>query len=192
MRLISRIEGDRRNWHVELRKVTRRERVSRRYSTVFGKKQEPSTIGRAIKSRRRGREKERDIAGGNRRGSCSWRRYASHETKLIEKKQFVEGRRGEEEEEEVKVLRQWRRRGGRPPERINTTLARRSNERVFRGSPNPIQEKKEKGGGRGFARLAVARMNNQTRRGRRREGRTITGALLSTLPSPLPPVETDY
>lgn len=102
---------------------------------------------RAIKGRRRGREKERDIAGGNRRGSCSWRRYASHETKLIEKKQFVEGRRGEEEEEEeVKVLRQWRRRGGRPPERINTTLARRSNERVFRGSPNPIQEKKEKGG----------------------------------------------
>lgn len=67
-------------------------------------------------------------------------------TKLIEKKQFVEGRRGGEEEEEVKVLRQWRRRGGRPPERINTTLARRSNERVFRGSPNPIQEKKERGG----------------------------------------------
>lgn len=51
-----------------------------------------STIGRAIKSREE-RERERDIAGGNRRGSCSWRRYASHETKLIEKKQFVEGRR---------------------------------------------------------------------------------------------------
>lgn len=131
-----------------------------------------STIGRAIKSREE-REKERDIAGGNRRGSCSWRRYASHETKLIEKKQFVEGRR-EGGEEKVKVLRQWRRRG-RPPERINTTLARRSDERVFRGSPSSRKKKRRKGEGTGFARLAVARMNNQTRRGRWREWRWTGG-----------------
>lgn len=130
-----------------------------------------SAIGRAIKSR--GRERERDIAGGNRRGSCSWRRYASHETKLIEKKQFVEGRRGRRRRwkycgsggEEAGLLKE-----SIPPSLVAAT-------REFFAARHPVEKKKEEKGreGTGFARLAVARMNNQTRRGRWREWRWTGG-----------------
>lgn len=39
-------------------------------------------------------EREKERYRGWQSSSCSWRRYASHETKLIEKKQFVEGWEG--------------------------------------------------------------------------------------------------
>lgn len=104
-----------------------------------------SAIGRAIKSR--GRERERDIAGGNRRGSCSWRRYASHETKLIEKKQFVEGRRGRR--------RRWKYCGsggeeaGLLKESIPPSLVAATREFfAARLTPSSRKKKKKKRGGR--------------------------------------------
>lgn len=117
------------------------------------------------------REGARKRYRGRQSSSCSWRRYASHETKLIEKKQFVEGKKEEGEgggggggestaAEEEK----------RPPERINTTILARRREffaaRLTLSGLKEKEKKKRRGGGTGFARLAVARMNNQTRRGR--------------------------
>lgn len=98
----------------------------------------------------RNKSQECDWAGNQESGKRERKRYRGRQSSwelLVEairvprnevnRKEAI-CRRKEGEEEKVKVLRQWRRRG-RPPERINTTLARRSDERVFRGSPNPIQ-----------------------------------------------------
>lgn len=153
-----------------------------------------SAIGRAIKSR--GRERERDIAGGNRRGSCSWRRYASHETKLIEKKQFVEGRRGRRRRwkycgsggEEAGLLKE-----SIPPSLVAAT-------REFFAARHPVEKKKEEKGrerdsrGSPWREWIIKRGEEDEGSGGGREdnnGSPFVHTSLLCIPLPSP-VETDY
>lgn len=156
---------------ISTRKTEERDqKLARRTSRNHDDSREVQFLGR-------NKSQEYDWAGNQESGKRERKRYRGRQSSwelLVEairvprnevnRKEAI-CRRKEGEEEKVKVLRQWRRRG-RPPERINTTLARRSDERVFRGSPSSRKKKRRKGEGTGFARLAVARMNNQTRRGR--------------------------